>query len=83
LVSLSTTLHHIRIRRPVLEKLLQSNVAGYEIYHDFIEELSKRFADMDVLSRDLKIIDLKELERTIINSQREICRTRSRSFYPL
>jgi hypothetical protein len=26
---------------------------------------------MDVLSRDLKIIDLKELERTIINSQRK------------
>jgi hypothetical protein len=62
---------------PVLEKLLQSNVAGYEIYYDFIEELSKRFVDMDVLSRDLKIIDLKELERTIINSQREICRTRA------
>jgi len=64
----------------VIEKLLQSNVAGYEIYYDFIEELSKRFVDVDVLSRDLKIIDLKELERTIINS---LCRTRSRSFYPL
>ena len=32
---------------------------------------------MGVLSRDLKIIDLKELGRAIINSQREICRTRA------
>jgi hypothetical protein len=56
---------------PVLEKLLQSNVAGYETYYNFVKELSTRFVDMDVLGMDPEIIDLKELERTIINPLKE------------